>query len=74
MKKDNHIYCNMCGKEVEVRNDIPMEDVLSVKKAWGYFSEQDGIQCEFDLCEECCQRLMGQFLIPAEVTEQKELL
>lgn len=74
MKKENHIYCNMCGKETEIRNEIPMEEVLSVKKAWGYFSNRDGMEYEFDLCEECFGHLMEQFKIPAAVTERKELL
>lgn len=74
MRRDDHIFCNMCGKKIMIKNGILAEEVLSVKKAWGYFSKRDGICSEFDLCEECCERVMEQFVIPASETEQKELL
>lgn len=74
MKKENQIFCNMCGKAIDIKNDIPMEDVLNVKKMWGYFSTQDGVQYEFDLCEHCCRQLLKQFQIPAAITEGTELL
>lgn len=74
MKKENQIFCNMCGKDITIKNGIPMEEVLSVKKMWGYFSTQDGVQYEFELCETCCRKLLEQFQIPAAVTEGTELL
>ncbi|MDO4522079.1 MAG: hypothetical protein Q4B57_02895 [Eubacteriales bacterium] len=74
MKKENRLFCNMCGKEIPMENDMLLEDVLSVRKQWGYFSEQDGMMVEFDLCEECCEKLMKQFRIPPTVTEPTELL
>ena len=36
------IRCNMCGKELSVRNDILMEDAIIISKKWGYFSKKDG--------------------------------
>lgn len=74
MKDMGRVFCNMCGKSIDKKNDILLEDVLSVKKVWGFFSSQDGIQYEFDLCESCCSRLLEGFQIPAVVTEEKELL
>ena len=47
---------------------------LSVKKMWGFFSTQDGVQYEFDLCEQCCTNLLEDFQIPAVITEGTELL
>lgn len=34
------IRCNMCGKELSVRNDILMEDAIIISKKWGYFSKK----------------------------------
>ncbi len=74
MRRKNRIFCNMCGREIEFRKNIQVEEVLSVKKKWGYFSGQDGVQYEFDLCEACCAELIKQFRIPAVQTEKRELL
>lgn len=74
MKSKEQIFCNMCGKSIDIKNDILTEDVLSVKKMWGFFSTQDGVQYEFDLCEQCCTNLLEDFQIPAVITEGTELL
>ncbi|MDO4345019.1 MAG: hypothetical protein Q4C50_09480 [Eubacteriales bacterium] len=74
MRKENEIYCNMCGRKLEKKEDILREDVLSVKKNWGYFSGRDGEIHEFDLCETCYDRLIKQFRLPVTQTEQKEML
>ncbi len=74
MKKENEIYCNLCGKKIEKKQDLFMEDFLSVRKEWGYFSGKDGTVQEFDLCEHCCDKLIRLFEIPVTQTEQKELL
>ena len=74
MRKEQDIYCNMCGKKIDVRNEIPMEDFVSVKKTWGYFSGKDGTAHEFDLCESCYDEFIRRFQIPVTQTEQKEML
>ena len=73
MKKYS-IFCNMCGREIKMENDRAREGVLSVEKAWGYFSEKDGEVHSFDLCEKCYDRLVNQFEIPVTVKKQTELL
>lgn len=65
-KETVKIICNMCGKEIEIRNGIPEEEVLTVEKKWGYFSGKDGEVHQFDLCEACFDKLEGAFQIPAE--------
>ncbi|MCI8639513.1 MAG: hypothetical protein HFG41_10345 [Coprococcus sp.] len=60
------IVCNMCKKEIDVVDGIPQEDVLSVEKRWGYFSGKDNEVHRFDLCEECYDKLIRSFGIPAE--------
>ena len=73
MKKYS-IFCNICGRELKMENDRAREGVLSVEKAWGYFSEKDGEVHSFDLCEKCYDRLVNQFEIPVTVKKQTELL
>lgn len=62
------IICNKCGKEILVKNGIMEEDVLSVEKRWGYFSNKDNEVHQIDLCEECYDKWIESFLIP--VTEK----
>lgn len=61
------IICNQCGREISVINGRPEKEVLCVEHTWGYFSEKDGENHRFDLCEECYDRLLKGFLIPAEI-------
>lgn len=67
MKQVEKIVCNKCGKEIIVKNGILVEDVLSVQKRWGYFSNKDNEVHEFDLCEECYDEWIETFKIPVEV-------
>ena len=60
------IICNKCGKEILVKNGISEEDMLSVQKRWGYFSNKDNEVHEFDLCEECYDKWIATFTIPVE--------
>lgn len=74
MDRNEKLMCNMCGKKLLRDNDIPLEDYVVVRKAWGYFSKKDGVTQKFVLCEACCDMLTKRFKIPADVTETTELL
>ena len=65
-KQIEKIICNMCKKEIKILNGMPIEDVLTVEKRWGYFSEKDNEVHRFDLCEACYDRLVASFMIPVE--------
>ena len=65
-KEITKIVCNLCKKEIKVKNGISEEDVLSVEKRWGYFSNKDNEVHRFDLCEECYDKLIASFEIPVE--------
>lgn len=65
-KKLNTIICNKCKKEIKVINGIPQEDVLSIEKRWGYFSDKDNEVHRFELCEKCYDELINSFEIPVE--------
>lgn len=62
----NYIVCNKCGKIIEIKNGVEMQDVLSVEKRWGYFSEKDNDVHRFDVCEACYDEWIGTFQIPVE--------
>lgn len=68
MRKQEKIICNGCGKEIR------SEDFLEVKKNWGYFSKKDTVIQEFDLCEECFDKIVKEFKIPVTEKEALELL
>ncbi|MDO5541600.1 MAG: hypothetical protein Q4F83_16310 [Eubacteriales bacterium] len=68
MRKQEKIICNGCGKEIR------SEDFLAVKKNWGYFSKKDTVIQEFDLCEECFDKIVKEFKIPVTEKEASELL
>ena len=45
-----------------------------MRVSWGYFSEKDGETHSFDLCEECYDRITGQFAVPVEKKDELELI
>ena len=71
-KELQEVICNQCGKKLKVEKGILMEGILEVRQNFGYFSGKDGLTQEFDLCEECYDRLIDGFVIP--VTQQEEFL
>lgn len=71
-KELQEVICNQCGKKLKVEKGILMEGILEVRQNFGYFSRKDGLTQEFDLCEECYDRLIDGFVIP--VTQKEEFL
>lgn len=68
------VFCNGCGKKLVVENGILREGAMEVCYAWDYFSEKDGEIHKWDLCEECYDRLIGNFCILPDVEEQVEFI
>ena len=60
------IYCNLCGNEIKKNEYGYFEDFLHVHKQWGYHSQKDGAEHQFDLCESCYDKLIKSFRIPVE--------
>ena len=73
-EKLQEIYCNKCGKKIEIENEITKEGVFSVDYKWDYFSEKDGVMHSFDLCEDCYDRMVEKFKYPVSESEYTELL
>ena len=57
------VLCNCCGKEI-VKQQGYFSDHLHIEKQWGYFSEKDGREDSFDLCESCYDKLVNSFVLP----------
>ena len=73
-EKLSAVICNQCGKKMKVENGIMMEGCCHVETPFSYFSQKDGHRYLFDLCEECYDRMIAEFSVPAEIREETELL
>lgn len=70
----DRIICNGCGRVIAVKGGMPMEGVFQARQVWEYMSEKDGEIDDFDLCEECYDRMTEQFRIPLTRTGQVEMV
>ena len=66
-------FCNCCGKSMKIQNGMLLEGICSVDTTWGYFSGKDLEKHEFDLCEECYDRITLSFAVPPEISEDTEV-
>lgn len=74
MRKNKKVICNRCGKELKSEHGYLKEGCFHVDYAFGYFSNKDGVRQRFDLCEDCYDVLVADFLIPVEEVNDRELL
>lgn len=68
------VKCNKCGKEILVNDGIIKEGVFGVNYNWGYFSEKDGENHSFDLCEKCYDEMIESFVINPDIKLNSELI
>ena len=68
------VLCNQCGRELKVENGYLKEGCFTAEANFGYFSQKDGKNFHFDLCEECFDKMITRFAVPAEIDEETELL
>lgn len=68
------VQCNLCKKELKLEDGIVKEGCYHADYAWGYFSRKDGVQHQFDICEECYDRFVKGFSVPVTETENTELI
>lgn len=68
------VVCNKCKKVLKVENGILKEGCFHADYAFGYFSNRDGQEHSFDLCEECYDEVTAEFALPPMVQEKSELL
>lgn len=72
--KLRNVVCNQCGRALKVEGGILKEGCFSADYLFGYFSKKDGVRNRFDLCEDCYEKIVSQFKIPVEESEETELL
>lgn len=65
------VLCNCCGRALSLSGGHVTEGVLHVHKEWGFFSDKDLLCHEFDLCEQCYDKITAGFTLP--VTEREIL-
>ncbi len=68
------VFCNCCGKKILAEHGVVKEGVFMAEVQWGYFSEKDGEQHNFDMCEVCYDTMVEKFKIPVEHRNFKEFL
>lgn len=68
------VQCNICKKELKLEDGIVKEGCFHADYTWGYFSSRDGVQHQFDLCEECYAGFIKGFSIPVTELENTELI
>ena len=74
-KKSNVIYCDCCGRKICAAGEEDKSSFLSIRKLWGYFSDQkDGSVHSMEICEPCYDRLIQSFAIAPEIEPVTELL
>lgn len=66
--------CNKCGRTLKVEKGYLREFCFEGKAVFGYFSKKDGTAHSFDLCEACYDSLTAEFAVPAEESEETELV
>ena len=74
MRKAGVLYCNCCGKTISESCGADREEFFHFEKTWGYFSEKDGEIHHWDLCEDCYDSLLHQFVIAPEIEEAVEFM
>lgn len=68
------VICNQCKKELKLESGYLKEGCFTADYCFGYFSHKDGMRYRFDLCEECYDRMIARFQVPAEQVPENELL
>lgn len=67
------LYCNVCGRELKMKNGILLEDAFEARKQWGFFSNKDAKLHSFTICEKCYDEMIKNFVIPVKETDVTEL-
>jgi hypothetical protein len=68
------VKCNQCGKEFSNAEEefydseeIVPDVVHQFKISFGYGSKFDGNSIQFDLCDECLEKLKNSFVVPTKI-------
>ena len=53
VKTTDKIYCDSCGQDCTVTEPVDEYEYAELSATWGYFSNQDGLQYDIQICETC---------------------
>ena len=67
------VVCNACLRELQAENGFLREECIHVEHEFGFFGTRDGLRHSFDLCEDCYQKMIANFLLPPQEQERTEL-
>ncbi len=68
------VVCNACGKSLRVRKGLLLEECFYGVANFGYFGRKDKTTHQFDLCEDCYDKMTESFVVPVTEEERTELL
>ena len=49
----HEILCDSCGKNCTITEPCHEHEYAEISATWGYFSNQDGLQYDIQICETC---------------------
>lgn len=61
------ITCNMCGKTYTYKDGYFEHDITTVNVQFGYGSKFDTENWEFDLCDDCLEKIVDKFICKPKV-------
>lgn len=75
VKTTDKIYCDSCGQDCTITEPVDEHEYAELTATWGYFSNQDGLQYDIQICETCFnevidflkkkrKRVLGPFTYP----------
>ena len=68
------LYCNKCGKQIKIENEVIREVNFSVDYRCVFFSVNDVRRHKFDLCESCYDEIIKSFEYPIEEADYNEFV
>lgn len=57
------IFCDCCGQSCTTTSPIIEHEYATIEATWGYFSNQDGIQYNIEICENCFNEIVESIKI-----------
>ena len=66
------ISCNKCGKTKKStnQNDLLLSGIETFTHGFGYGSDRDGEDVEFDLCPKCFNKIISKFKIKPKIIQK----
>ena len=67
IEKPLSITCNMCGKSYTYKDEYFAHDITTINVQFGYGSKVDMENWEFDLCDDCLEKIVDKFIYKPKV-------